>query len=253
MELLRKEGDWEEYRDTGVGRRVYVNALSGERTYEVPSIFRNNNDVMDLMGSKEDEDNTGGALTSANKGYKLLLKMGWKEASGLGKNENGRVEPVSVSLVSVLGETMGLGSSSLGVKDLDRQEITKDRKLLKTELIATENAEESRVREERAKREALIQQDVKAILQTLFCDVCNKGYTKVREYENHLSSYDHHHTKRLYEMQIAARNKKAEHAKQEGGKTAAQRAKEELDAVMQQAAGVTPDTSAPAGNLAIVS
>lgn len=42
-----------------------------------------------------------------------------------------------------------------------------------------------------------------------FCDWCNKQYVKITEWENHLSSYDHHHTKRFREMQVEqrARNK----------------------------------------------
>ena len=34
-----------------------------------------------------------------------------------------------------------------------------------------------------------------------FCDCCNKQYVKITEWENHLSSYDHHHKKRFKEMQ----------------------------------------------------
>ena len=30
--------------------------------------------------------------------------------------------------------------------------------------------------------------------------VCDKRYIKVKEFENHLSSYDHHHRKRFKEM-----------------------------------------------------
>ena len=30
--------------------------------------------------------------------------------------------------------------------------------------------------------------------------VCDKRYVKVKEFENHLSSYDHHHRKRFKEM-----------------------------------------------------
>ena len=30
-----------------------------------------------------------------NKGHKMLAKMGWKEGSGLGKDNTGRAEPVS--------------------------------------------------------------------------------------------------------------------------------------------------------------
>lgn len=38
-------------------------------------------------------------------------------------------------------------------------------------------------------------------MQDVFlCELCNKQYTKLREWDNHLSSYDHHHRKRLKEL-----------------------------------------------------
>jgi len=33
-----------------------------------------------------------------------------------------------------------------------------------------------------------------------YCKLCNKQYTKIMEYEAHLSSYDHNHKKRFEEM-----------------------------------------------------
>ena len=37
------------------------------------------------------------AISSENKGHKLLQKMGWKEGQSLGKSEDGISEPVSIS------------------------------------------------------------------------------------------------------------------------------------------------------------
>ena len=45
-------------------------------------------------------------LPQKNKGFKLLQQMGWKEGSGLGREGQGRVEPV---LVEERGERRGLG------------------------------------------------------------------------------------------------------------------------------------------------
>ncbi|KAK2601332.1 hypothetical protein N8I77_010787 [Diaporthe amygdali] len=54
-------------------------------------------------------------------------------------------------------------------------------------------------------------------LQSFYCQLCQKGYSRHNEYEAHLSSYDHSHKVRLKEMRAmtrdpaaAARARKAE-------------------------------------------
>ncbi|KAG4302277.1 hypothetical protein PCANB_001552 [Pneumocystis canis] len=37
-------------------------------------------------------------------------------------------------------------------------------------------------------------------LQSFFCKLCDKGYQRISDYENHLSSYEHNHRKRFREM-----------------------------------------------------
>ena len=39
------------------------------------------------------------ALASSNKGHQLLSKMGWSEGKGLGKSDQGIVEPIQVGLL----------------------------------------------------------------------------------------------------------------------------------------------------------
>ncbi|KAF2647264.1 hypothetical protein K491DRAFT_685671 [Lophiostoma macrostomum CBS 122681] len=45
-------------------------------------------------------------------------------------------------------------------------------------------------------------------LRTFFCDICQKGYPRQPDYENHLRSYDHNHRQRLADMKklTAAQN-----------------------------------------------
>ena len=40
----------------------------------------------------------------------------------------------------------------------------------------------------------------KAARSNFFCDLCQKGYSRMNEYEAHENSYDHQHKKRLKEM-----------------------------------------------------
>ncbi|KAH9437300.1 hypothetical protein MCOR02_000955 [Pyricularia oryzae] len=59
-------------------------------------------------------------------------------------------------------------------------------------------------------------------LQSFYCQLCSKGYSRMNDYEAHLSSYDHSHKQRLKDMKAmvrdptaAARARKAE-AKADG-------------------------------------
>ena len=45
-------------------------------------------------------------IRSSNKGYQLLLKSGWKESSGLGKEEQGELKPIKTTLKL---DRLGLG------------------------------------------------------------------------------------------------------------------------------------------------
>ncbi|CAK7235419.1 hypothetical protein SCUCBS95973_009263 [Sporothrix curviconia] len=42
--------------------------------------------------------------------------------------------------------------------------------------------------------------------RAFFCELCQKGYTRMNEYESHLSSYDHAHKQRLKDMKAMQRD-----------------------------------------------
>ncbi|XP_050368931.1 uncharacterized protein LOC126787037 [Argentina anserina] len=52
-------------------------------------------------------------IDSSNIGFKLLQKHGWKEGTGLGISEQGRLEPVETYLKN---DKLGLGAEKLQVK-----------------------------------------------------------------------------------------------------------------------------------------
>ncbi|KAF7515199.1 hypothetical protein G7054_g14701 [Neopestalotiopsis clavispora] len=57
----------------------------------------------------------------------------------------------------------------------------------------------------------------RAARQSFYCELCSKGYSRMNDYEAHLSSYDHSHRQRMRDMKqmvkdptAAARARKAE-------------------------------------------
>ncbi|KAJ1324291.1 pre-60S factor REI1 [Microdochium nivale] len=62
----------------------------------------------------------------------------------------------------------------------------------------------------------------RAAMQSFYCELCSKGYTRMNDYEAHLGSYDHSHRQRMKDMKqmvkdptAGARARKAE-AKADG-------------------------------------
>ncbi|PHH78743.1 hypothetical protein CDD80_6294 [Ophiocordyceps camponoti-rufipedis] len=45
--------------------------------------------------------------------------------------------------------------------------------------------------------------------RSFYCDLCRKGYSRMNEFEAHLSSYDHTHKQRLKEMKAMVRDPNA--------------------------------------------
>ncbi|XP_031485773.1 uncharacterized protein LOC116254492 isoform X2 [Nymphaea colorata] len=131
-------------------------------------------------------------LTSSNIGFRLLQKMGWK-GKGLGKDEQGIVEPIRAG---IRDPKLGVGKQEQD--DFFTAEENVQRKKLEVEMEETE--EHVKKREVVAEREQKIQTEVKEIRKVFFCELCNKQYKLAMEFEVHLSSYDHNHRKRFKEM-----------------------------------------------------
>ena len=77
------------------------------------------------------------------------------------------------------------------------------------ELIAFEDEHGKRQRESELDRQQTIAAALKQETSAFYCEICDKQYVKITEWENHLSSYDHHHKKRFMEMRAEekARNR----------------------------------------------
>ncbi|KAJ3191132.1 asparagine synthetase [Irineochytrium annulatum] len=133
---------------------------------------------------------------SHNVGYKMLMKMGWNSGVGLGKNGQGRVEPIPVIQKA---DHTGVGKDS----QMNEAHVasTANRKQLQSEVIAGETEQEKLTREIRVLQRESIKEEIKSVIAAFYCEICDKQYTKISDYETHLSSYDHHHRKRFKEMQ----------------------------------------------------
>ncbi|KAF1782709.1 Zinc finger, C2H2 [Phytophthora cactorum] len=90
------------------------------------------------------------------------------------------------------------------------QLATRERRKLGTEV--EETAEQTAAREAKGAKEEQLKAQVINMQAAFFCADCRKQYKTVVEMENHLSSYDHHHTKRLRELQQQKRRAGSEEA-----------------------------------------
>eukprot|EP00043_Microstomoeca_roanoka_P003586 m.44690 g.44690 ORF g.44690 m.44690 type:complete len:397 (-) comp12122_c0_seq5:1622-2812(-) len=144
----------------------------------------------------------------------MLERMGWSKGVGLGKNNQGRTEPVPLNEKR---DVFGIGRLEMETEIAAK--TTEMRRLLDTEIEQTEELLQQK--KAKAEKEETIKKELADMNKGFFCDVCNKGYTKMSEWDNHLSSYDHHHRKRLKELkqrdfsQKNAKSKKKERRNEE--------------------------------------
>ncbi|CAI5723061.1 unnamed protein product [Peronospora destructor] len=143
------------------------------------------------------------ALDASNRGYRLLRQMGWRSGFGLGKHEQGIVEPINMKENLV---HLGLGKAE--EYDKVTHLATSVRRKLDAEV--QETVEQIANREAKGAKEEQLKEEVKNMQAAFYCSDCRKQYKSVTEMENHLSSYDHHHTKRLKELQHQKRRVKSE-------------------------------------------
>ncbi|KAG0052902.1 G patch domain-containing protein 8 [Gryganskiella cystojenkinii] len=139
-------------------------------------------------------------IPESNVGYRLLLKMGWRAGTGLGQNATGRTAPVPIERkYDVLG---------IGKQEVDRwytENSTAQRKTLEVEKQAEETEQERLKREAQVEQQRAIQQELETVKSAFYCQLCDKQYERISEYEVHLSSYDHNHKKRFKDMKETSR------------------------------------------------
>eukprot|EP00293_Proteomonas_sulcata_P012729 CAMPEP_0184316384 /NCGR_PEP_ID=MMETSP1049-20130417/89733_1 /TAXON_ID=77928 /ORGANISM="Proteomonas sulcata, Strain CCMP704" /LENGTH=296 /DNA_ID=CAMNT_0026635329 /DNA_START=1 /DNA_END=891 /DNA_ORIENTATION=- len=160
-------------------------------------------------------------IPQQNKGYQMLLNMGWKYGDGLGPRAQGLIDPVPLTTKDMLDLNSRVGLGRIEMENEMHDVATERRRDLESEIQAFETDERKKAREEKVMKDVTIKQEVKEILSTYYCEICDKQYSTDDQYQEHLNSYDHHHKKRFSEY---LKEQKA----MKGGPSAEERQKKEL-------------------------
>lgn len=125
-----------------------------------------------------------------NIGYKLLQKMGWQAGKGLGSQGQGRIDPIRIELKD---DSLGVGKAEEYTST--HVSTTAKRKALDSEKQLEETEIQKMEREYQVEKKQAIAQELKEVKKAFYCELCDKQYKNISEYEQHLQSYDHHHKK----------------------------------------------------------
>ncbi|GAA97190.1 uncharacterized protein L969DRAFT_14713 [Mixia osmundae IAM 14324] len=172
-------------------------------------------------------------IKADNVGQRLLERMGWQAGQGLGLNGQGRIEPIQVVYKADL---MGLGKVELERDMLDNASLRQ--RTLDSIKLARETDEQRAAREARVAREAAVKAEIVSAIEKFHCQLCDKAYVNVRQYDEHLNSYDHHHKKRFLELKAESRAAAAVSGQLDKRKEKERKREEREFARLAQAAGV---------------
>ncbi|KAI0067883.1 hypothetical protein BV25DRAFT_1773180, partial [Artomyces pyxidatus] len=141
-------------------------------------------------------------IKSSNKGFAMLAKLGWAEGQPLGLSSDGRVDPVPFH---VKRDLTGLGKTSQDVRMIET--TVSQRRGLDSERQQKETEDQRRAREDSVARRAAVQSEISETLRAFYCDICDKQFKNVAQYDEHTNSYAHHHKVRFRDMQATQRQK----------------------------------------------
>ncbi|KAH9937492.1 uncharacterized protein B0H18DRAFT_1113319 [Fomitopsis serialis] len=139
-------------------------------------------------------------IKSSNKGFAMLASMGWVEGQPLGLSGDGRVDPVPFY---VKNDLTGLGKTNQDVRMIET--TVAQRRELDSERQTKETEEQRRAREDSVAKRVAVQSEIVNTLKAFYCELCDKQFQNVAQYDEHTNSYAHHHKARFRDMQMAAR------------------------------------------------
>jgi hypothetical protein len=144
-----------------------------------------------------------------------------------------------------------LKMNSLGIGKAEEEEeyhisSTSQRRALDSEKQMEETEEEKNVRENVTQKKEEVKNDIKQILRAFYCELCDKQYSRISEYEQHLQSYDHHHKKRFKDMRDSSKSTQGAIAERAARRERERKREEREDRRMQEAmmkkSGIKSDT-----------
>lgn len=78
---------------------------------------------------------------------------------------------------------------------------TAKRKALDSEKQLEETDAQKMERQFQVEKKQAIAKELEQVKRAFYCELCDKQYKKISEYEQHLQSYDHHHKKVIIQRQ----------------------------------------------------
>jgi len=128
----------------------------------------------------------------------MLSKLGWEEGQPLGLSPDARVDPIPFS---VKQDFLGLGK-----QEQDSEVIiatVSQRRELDSERQIRETHEQRQAREMQVALLAGRQEQIASTLKPFYCQLCDKPFKNVTQYDEHTNSYAHHHKARAKDMQAS--------------------------------------------------
>ncbi|ORZ01168.1 hypothetical protein BCR43DRAFT_169560 [Syncephalastrum racemosum] len=182
-------------------------------------------------------------ISETNIGYRLLQKMGWKAGEGLGAGGRGRTDPIRIDYKE---DSLGVGKAE--EEQSYHTSSTAKRKTMDSEKMLEESQTERAYRESKAEKQQAIHKEIKDVTRAFYCELCDKQYSKVIDYDKHLQSYDHHHKKRFKDMKESTRKssfaQSAKDKKRERERKREERERQKMEeAIMKQASRTQKEPS----------
>ncbi|KAH8100557.1 G-patch-domain Zn-finger DNA-binding protein [Cristinia sonorae] len=139
-------------------------------------------------------------IKPTNKGFAMLAKLGWVEGQPLGLSGEGRVEPIPFYIKNDLA---GLGKHNQDMRWIES--TVAQRRELDSEKQIKETEEQRKARESMIAKRVAVQSEVSAVLRPFYCELCDKQFQNVAQYDEHTNSYAHHHKARFRDLQASQR------------------------------------------------
>ncbi|XP_055940634.1 serine-rich adhesin for platelets-like isoform X1 [Argiope bruennichi] len=159
-----------------------------DRDYESKNIDSYDDGLLELEQSSMTQP-----ISQDNLGYQLLQKQGWSSGKGLGRAEQGRLDPLPIVMKE---DIMGFGRMEM---EMDyAEETTEKRRILETE--KQDSAELQQKYKAVQEKQKAVQEGLADLKANFFCELCEKQYYKYQEFDNHINSYDHAHKQRLKDL-----------------------------------------------------